>query len=154
MSMLLFILVVGCGLFEWMQICAGLLPFVYNCIGAQDPPGGCNPIFNPSFVCMSKARNIISISICHGFMFNEWRWDIMCYVDLNWLIPKISACWARIWTSYSVEQADIFQYQSYSHSDDMIIILKSNINMDTSIGFDICIFAGKITWFKIHFPKT
>jgi hypothetical protein len=30
--------------------------------------------------------------------------------------------------SYSVEQADIFQYQSYSHSDDMFIILKSNIN--------------------------
>jgi hypothetical protein len=36
-------------------------------------------------------------------------------------------------TSYSVEQADIFQYQSYSHSDDMFIILKSNINTDTSI---------------------
>jgi hypothetical protein len=30
--------------------------------------------------------------------------------------------------SYSVEQAGIFQYQSYSHSDDMFIILKSNIN--------------------------
>ena len=36
-------------------------------------------------------------------------------------------------TSYSVEQADIFRYQSYSHSDDMFIILKSNINTDTSI---------------------
>ena len=36
-------------------------------------------------------------------------------------------------TSYSVEQADIFQYQSYSHSDDMFIILKSNINTNTSI---------------------
>jgi hypothetical protein len=46
-------------------------------------------------------------------------------------------------TSYSVEQADIFQYQSYSHSDDMCIILKSNIKTDTSIGLDICIFAGK-----------
>jgi hypothetical protein len=33
-------------------------------------------------------------------------------------------------TSYSVEQADIFQYQSYSHLDDMFIILKSNINTD------------------------
>jgi hypothetical protein len=33
-------------------------------------------------------------------------------------------------SSYSVEQADIFQYQSYSHSDD---ILKSNIKTDTSI---------------------
>ena len=48
-------------------------------------------------------------------------------------------------TSYSVEQADIFQYQSYSHSDDMFIILKLNIKTDRSIGFDICIFAGKIT---------
>jgi hypothetical protein len=36
-------------------------------------------------------------------------------------------------TSYSVGQADISQYQSYSHSDDMLIILKSNINTDTSI---------------------
>jgi len=35
--------------------------------------------------------------------------------------------------SYSVEQVDFFQYQSYSHSDDMFIILKSNINTDTSI---------------------
>jgi hypothetical protein len=42
------------------------------------------------------------------------------------------------------EQADIFQYQWYSHSDDIIIIL-------------ICIFAGKNTWFKIfkiRFSKT
>jgi hypothetical protein len=31
-------------------------------------------------------------------------------------------------SSYSVEQDDIFQYQSYSHSGDMFIILKSNIN--------------------------
>jgi hypothetical protein len=29
-------------------------------------------------------------------------------------------------------EADIFQYQSYSHSDDMFIILKSNIKTDTS----------------------
>jgi hypothetical protein len=35
--------------------------------------------------------------------------------------------------SYSVEQADIFQYQSYSHSDDIFIILKSTINTDTYI---------------------
>jgi hypothetical protein len=34
--------------------------------------------------------------------------------------------------SYSVEQFDIFQYQRYSHSDDMFIILKSNIKTDTS----------------------
>jgi hypothetical protein len=35
--------------------------------------------------------------------------------------------------SYSVEQADICQYQSYSHSDDMFIIIKSTINTDASI---------------------
>ena len=34
---------------------------------------------------------------------------------------------------YSVEQANIFQYKSYSHSDDIFIILKSTINTDTSI---------------------
>jgi hypothetical protein len=32
---------------------------------------------------------------------------------------------------HHVEQADIFKYQSYSHSDDMFIILRSNT--DTSI---------------------
>jgi hypothetical protein len=32
-----------------------------------------------------------------------------------------------------IYEADIFQYQSYSHSDDILIILKSNINTDTSI---------------------
>jgi hypothetical protein len=45
-------------------------------------------------------------------------------------------------TSYSVEQTDIYQYQSYSHSDDMLSILKSNINTDTSI------FA--FSWEKSH----
>ena len=44
--------------------------------------------------------------------------------------------------SYSVEQADTFQYQSYSHSDDMFIILRSNINTDTSI---FVFSQGKIT---------
>jgi hypothetical protein len=33
-------------------------------------------------------------------------------------------------TSYSVEQADIFQYQSYSHSDEMCIILKQYNSID------------------------
>jgi hypothetical protein len=36
-------------------------------------------------------------------------------------------------SSHFVEQADILQYQSYSHLDDMCIILKSNINTDTTI---------------------
>ena len=52
--------------------------------------------------------------------------------------PEYEVCWRvseanELQTSYSVEQADIFQYQSYSHSDDMLIILISNINMGTPI---------------------
>ena len=42
--------------------------------------------------------------------------------------------WAKR-TSHKLQfcRADIFQYQSYSHSDDIFIILKSTINTDTSI---------------------
>ena len=48
-----------------------------------------------------------------------------------WRVSEVNESQA----SYSVEQADNFQYQSYSHSDDMFIILRSNINTD---------FRGKI----------
>jgi hypothetical protein len=39
--------------------------------------------------------------------------------------PEYEVCWRvseanESHTSYSVEQADIFQYQSYSHSDDSV----------------------------------
>jgi len=49
--------------------------------------------------------------------------------------PRYDVCWRvseanESQTSYYVEQTDIFQYQLYSHSDDIFIILKSNINMD------------------------
>ena len=52
--------------------------------------------------------------------------------------PEYEVCWRvseanESETSYSVEQGDIFQYQSSSHSDDICIILKSTINTDTSI---------------------
>ena len=48
-------------------------------------------------------------------------------------------------TSYSVEQADIFQNQSFSHSDDMVIILKSNKNTNIwyIYGFRYLYFRGK-----------
>jgi hypothetical protein len=54
------------------------------------------------------------------------------------MVPEYEAWWRvgeanESQTSYSVEQADIFQYQTYSHSDDRFIILKSNISTDTSI---------------------
>jgi hypothetical protein len=70
--------------------------------------------------------------------------------NMKWRVSEANESQA----SYSVEQADIFQYQSYSHSDDMCIILKSNINTDTSI---FVFSRGKITRFKIfkiRFSKT
>ena len=77
-----------------------------------------------------------------------WMW-INWYRNYQPAEPEYEVCWQvseanESQTSYSVEQADIFRYQSYWHSDDMCIILKSNINTDTSIGFYICIFARKI----------
>ena len=125
--------------------------------------------FIPCFCYFLRKKNYLPLTKFQK-MWNVGQISI-CYLDVNRSIPKISACRAKIWsllaseqsevnesqTSYSVEQADIFQYQSYSHSDDMFIILRSIINTDTSIGFDICIFVGKITWFKIfkiRFSKT
>ena len=60
----------------------------------------------------------------------------ICYMDMNWLMPKISVCQVRIWSLLASElyilssRLIFFQNQSYSHSDDMFIILKSNKNMD------------------------
>ena len=78
-----------------------------------------------------------------------WQWTKYIYVYVIWMWidwyqkyqpaePEYEVCW---WVneanesqiSYSVEQADIFQYQSYSHSDDIFIIPISTINTDTSI---------------------
>ena len=42
-----------------------------------------------------------------------------------------SACWYFRYQSIHIQIT--YTYQSYSHSDDMFIILKSNINTDTSI---------------------
>ena len=46
----------------------------------------------------------------------------------NISLPSQNMKFGGEWTSYSVEQADIFQYQSYSHSDDMFIILKGALS--------------------------
>ena len=78
-----------------------------------------------------------------------WQWTKYIYVYVIWMWidwyqkyqpaePEYEVCWRaneanESQTSYSVEQADIFQYQSYSHSDDIVIIPKSTINTDTSI---------------------
>jgi hypothetical protein len=51
------------------------------------------------------------------FMFDELEYEAW------WRVSEAN----QSQTSYSVEQADIFQYQSYSHSDDMFIILRFNM---------------------------
>ena len=63
---------------------------------------------------------------------------IDCYRKYQAVESEYEVCWRvseanESQTSYSVEQADNFQYQSYSHLDDMCIILKSTINTDTSL---------------------
>ena len=54
----------------------------------------------------------------------------ICSMDVNWLITDNISL--SSWLTF-------FSINSYSHSDDMFIIIKSNINTDASIGFDICI---------------
>jgi hypothetical protein len=66
-----------------------------------------------------------------------WMW-IDWYQKYQPAEPEHVVCWRlsdvnESQASYSVEQDDIFQYQSYSHSEYMFIILKSNINTNTSI---------------------
>ena len=80
--MLSFIFVIVCDLFEWEQICAGFLSFVYICIGVGDESiksgRGRGIQFNgliPPFVCACpKSGSEFSTSyflIC--FVFNELR---------------------------------------------------------------------------------
>jgi hypothetical protein len=72
-----------------------------------------------------------------------WR---ICYLDVNWLIPKISACRARIWTlvvsewservttSYSVEQADKLCFgEAYFEYFESYDFLRENTNIDVSV---------------------
>jgi hypothetical protein len=70
------------------------------------------------------------------YIYVIWMW-IDWYRKYQPAEPEYEVWWRESeanesQTSYSVELADIFQYQSYSHSDDMRIIIKSNINTDTS----------------------
>ena len=82
------------------------------------------------------------------YVYIIWMWIEWCrkYQPAE---PEYEAWWRvseanESQTSYYVKQADIFQYQSwnYSHSEDMLIILKSNINTDIYI------------WIFARFPKT
>jgi hypothetical protein len=89
----------------------------------------------------------------------------ICYLDVNWLIPKISACRARIWSLLASERSERVTHFIYFLNIYQIRNCRvSNINTHrpTKIYLSqfltyICIFAAKIPWFKIFrksFPKT
>jgi hypothetical protein len=104
---------------------------------------------NPMSTMNKVVYNIIMyiIYITTRKFKQRWLYNMYVYVIWMWIDwyrkyqsakPEYEVCWwvsetNESQTSYSVEQADIFQYQSYSHSDDIFIILKSIINTDTSI---------------------
>jgi hypothetical protein len=88
----------------------------------------------------------------------------ICYLDVNWLIPKISACQVRIWSLLASERSErvtnfIFcragwYFFRINHNHIQMTCL-SSLNQTktwiygTSIRVDICIYAGKIPWSKI-----
>ena len=90
----------------------------------------------------------------------------ICYLDVNWLIPKIPTCRARIWSLLASERSErdtnfIFCRAGWYVSVSIIFTFRWHIHhpyINHKHGYIyICIFAGKITWFKIFkipFPKT
>ena len=86
-------------------------------------------MFHNMFWFLTQQFVIINISMNY-LVYVIWMW-IDWYRKYQPAEPEYEVCWRvseanESQSSYSVEQADIFQYQSYSHSDDMFIILKSN----------------------------
>jgi hypothetical protein len=88
------------------------------------------------------------------------------FLDVNWLIPKISTCRARIWSLLASERSERIT---------ICICCRAGWYLSISILFTsrwhayhpyikhkhgyiyLCIFAGNSTWFKIfkiRFPKT
>jgi hypothetical protein len=68
------------------------------------------------------------------YVYVIWMW-IDSFRKYQPTDQEYEVCWRvgeanESQTSYSPEQADIYQYESYLHSDDIFIILKSNINTD------------------------
>ena len=101
---------------------------------------GCELIDAENISLLSQNMKFISLSILTCINFLECSrvvFSICLNSNLNfspqqpigylpWRVSEAN----ESQTSYSVEQANIFKYQSYSNSDDMFIILKSNINTD------------------------
>jgi hypothetical protein len=106
-------------------------------------------------------------------MMRKCVFDILCYIVMDrengpfqfTFIPKISACRVRIWSLFSSERSErvtnfifcragwFFQHQSYSHSDDMLIILISNIkNAQMCIWYIMLYCNGQGKWpFPVYF---
>jgi hypothetical protein len=70
--------------------------------------------------------------LCFGEAYFEY-FESSKYPSFLAMEPEYEAWWRvseanESRTSYSVEEADIFQYQSYSHSDDMslMFVIKKN----------------------------
>jgi hypothetical protein len=74
-----------------------------------------------------------------------WNIICICYLDVNWLIPKISACRARIW---SLRQAFYFclMFVNYKFhwSKCMILVFCSK---------DLWLWGVKTTWIYCHLLK-
>ena len=75
--------------FQWNEICAGFLLFVYRwCIvfwlsrwEGWDPINWLNPA---TFLCPSQVRTWISNIICHGLFSVQLRWEVVVhFVDIG-----------------------------------------------------------------------
>ena len=92
--MLLFMLVILSGIFEWKRICASVsfLSFFYIYILLLSRRKDLDPInrFNSAtLLCLSKARTWISNVICRGLSSVQWvqsRWEVIVrFVDICWI---------------------------------------------------------------------
>jgi hypothetical protein len=103
-SMLSFIFVIACDLFEWKWMCVGFfIIYFYICNTIKDPitkrgrlGSHSSGLTLPHF----RARTWISNVICHGlstfffkFMFSKLRWEaIVCFVDICVIVDH--HCWS------------------------------------------------------------
>ena len=93
--------------------------------------------------------------ICHTFPCLSPPYVIcIWYLDVNWLIPKISACQARIWSVLASKRSErvtnfIFCRTGWYCSVSIIFTFSWHIHhpyINNKHGYIyICIFAGKIT---------
>ena len=73
----------------------------------------------------------------------------ICYLDVNWLIPKISACQARIWSLLASEQSEwvtnfIFCRAGWYFSVSIIFTFRWHVYRPLKINHKHSIFAGSL----------